>query len=131
MKHIDLLLINPPFHMRNGGGNIFPLGLGYIISSVEAHSYTWAVVDCTRIISTFFDDNLKIFAEKLRIELTTYSPQIIGIGPCITSQLRALNIIVRCCSESFPNVPIVAGGPFASIDGQEWCFLKNLVSSIS
>jgi len=126
MKHIDLLLINPPFHMRNGSGNFFPLGLGYIISSVEAHNYTWAIVDCTKIITTFFTNNLKIFAEKIQIALNSFSPKIIGIGPCITSQLKALNIIVQCCRKLFPNVPVIAGGPFASIDGQEWVFFEKL-----
>ena len=50
----------------------------------------------------------------------------IGIGPCITSQLRALFLISQCCRDLFPKIPIVAGGPLASIDGQEWVFFERL-----
>lgn len=53
MKYIDILLINPPFHRRNGSGSIFPLGLGYILSSVKANGFTCDVIDCSRIISTY------------------------------------------------------------------------------
>lgn len=126
MKSVDLLLINPPFHTRNGGGSFFPLGLGYIISSVIAHGYTWAVIDCTKITHDFNKNELYEFKEKLLLEIHEYSPKLIGIGPCITSQLRALKIISDCCKTVFPATTIVAGGPLASIEGQEWLFYDYL-----
>lgn len=126
MKNVDLLLINPPFHIRNGGGNFFPLGLGYIISSVIAHGYTWGIIDCSKIISNFSINELCEFEKNFRLEMHEYSPKLIGIGPCITSQLRALKIISGCCKTVFPAIPIVAGGPLASIEGQEWLFYDDL-----
>lgn len=125
MENVDILLINPPFHTRNGGGNIFPLGLGYIISSVIAHGYTCSVIDCTKMINSFYHDDLIIFEKKLLIELQKYSPILIGMGPCITSQLRALKIISNCCHKVFPSIPMIAGGPLASIEGQEWLFYED------
>jgi len=126
MKNVDLLLINPPFHTRNGGGNFFPLGLGYIISSVEAHGHTWKVLDCTKMINAFFQRELESFRKNLIVELQNYSPLMIGLGPCVTSHLKALKIIAECCQTVFPSTPIVAGGPLASIEEQEWVFQESL-----
>lgn len=125
MEHIDILIINPPFHTRNGSGNFFPLGLGYIISSVIAHGYTWRVIDCTKIIRSFYYNELCRLEDELFIELQKYSPLIVSIGPCITSQLRALKIIFNCCQKVLPTTPIIAGGPLASIEGQEWLFYEE------
>ncbi|NLO40399.1 MAG: hypothetical protein GX115_13140 [Ruminiclostridium sp.] len=126
MINVDLLLINPPFHTRNGSGSFFPLGLGYIISSVIDHGYTWNVVDCTKMIHSFYETELLNFEEEFFSELKKYSPVIIGIGPCITSQLRALKVISNCCRKAFPTIPTIAGGPLTLIEGQEWLFYDNL-----
>jgi len=126
MENIDLLLINPPFHTRSGGGSFFPLGLGYIISSVVAHGYSWRTIDCTQMIHSFYEKDLHNFKEKLHVELQKYSPSIVGVGPCVTSQLRALKVISNCCKEVLPSIPIIAGGPLASIEGQEWLFFEDL-----
>lgn len=50
MKNVDLLLINPPFHRRNGSGTIFPLGLGYILAAVNINGLTSDVIDCSHVI---------------------------------------------------------------------------------
>lgn len=126
MDKVDLLLINPPFHTRNGSGALFPLGLGYIISSVINHGYSWRVIDCTKTIYSFYPEDLKEFSETLSAELQAYNPVMIGIGPCITTQLKALKIITHCCKKIFPSTPIVAGGPLVSINGQEWLFFEEL-----
>ncbi len=126
MKCVDLLLINPPFHTRNGGGNFFPLGLGYIISSVVAHEFTWDLIDCTKMVHSFYQDDLCKFEDELLTEMQKFTPLLIGVGPCITSQLRTLKIISNLCRSIFPKVPILAGGPLASIEGQEWLFYDEL-----
>lgn len=126
MNNIDILLINPPFHTRNGGGNFFPLGLGYIISSIKVYGYSYRVIDCTKMINSFFEEELNKFEEALLNELKGYTPLVIGIGPCITSQLRALKIISNCCKRIFPSIPTIAGGPLASIECQEWLFFDDL-----
>jgi radical SAM superfamily enzyme YgiQ (UPF0313 family) len=126
MESVDVLLINPPFHTRNGGGSFFPLGLGYIISSVVAHRYTWGVIDCTKMIDSFYQNELCKFEEELLIKMQKYSPLMIGMGPCITSQLRALKVISNCCQKVFPSIPVIAGGPLVSIEGQEWFFNEDL-----
>ena len=124
--NIDILFIIPPFHMRNGGGCFFPLGVGYIIAEVENAGYTWATINCTEYINSFYDDDLKKLSEELKESLSKYHPSIIGIGPCTTTQLRALKVLSGVCKEVMPNVPVFAGGPLASIDGQEWVFYEEL-----
>ncbi len=123
---VDILFIIPPFHMRNGGGSFFPLGLGYIISMVESYGFTWGVVNCTKYINSFYPQDLDKLSTKIKEALLQYSPSVIGIGPCITTQLRALKIISSTCQHMFPDVPVFAGGPLASIEDQEWLFYEEL-----
>lgn len=125
MENVDVLLINPPFHSRNGGGSFFPLGLGYIISSINDHGYTWGVIDCSKVIHSFYQKDLCLLEEVLLTEMRKYSPLIIGVGPCITSQLRALAVVSNCCHNLFPSIPMIAGGPLATIEGQEWVFFEK------
>ncbi|WP_373484482.1 radical SAM protein [Acetobacterium sp.] len=127
MEQIDLLLINPPFHLRNGGGNFFPLGLGYLMAAAERNcDFSYKVIDCSKYITSFYSDDLEFLKIQLCKELQSYSPLAVGIGPCITTQVRALKIIADCCKEIFSSSIIFAGGPLASIDDQEWFFYEYL-----
>lgn len=126
MKSLDLLLINPPFHRRNGSGTIFPLGLGYILSSVNENGFKSEVLDCSHVISTYRAEDLCKLKKYLLEKLNSYIPVLIGIGPCITTQVRALKIISDCCKKIYGRNRIFAGGPLASIDGQEWFFFDFL-----
>ena len=125
-QNIDILFIIPPFHMRNGGGSFFPLGLGYIISQVNLLGYSWDVVNCTEQIQSFFTEDFEKLSISLTEILSSYNPTVIGIGPCITTQLRALKVISKICKEVFPNTPVFAGGPLPSIENQEWVFYDHL-----
>lgn len=126
MKNIDLLLINPPFHRRNGSGSIFPLGLGYIMSSVMDSGFTYDFIDCCKLISAFWESDLIQLRVELLQKLMKYNPVLVGIGPCITTQVKALKIIAECCKEVYGEERIYCGGPLASIDGQEWFFFDFL-----
>ena len=126
MKNVDLLLINPPFHRRNGSGTIFPLGLGYILAAVNINGLTSDVIDCSHVISTYEPGDLNKLKEYLQINLKSYTPTLVGIGPCITTQVKSLKIISDCCKDIYRNDRIFAGGPLASIDGQEWFFFDFL-----
>lgn len=126
MKVIDLLLINPPFHVRNGGSVFFPLGLGYIVASVEKSGYIADVIDCNQFTTSCFPEDLALLENTLSELLKEYDPRLIGIGPCITTQIKALEIIANCCINTFSADRIFAGGPLASMNGQEWFFFDHL-----
>lgn len=126
MTLIDILFIIPPFHRRNGGGKFFPMGIGYIISSLEKEKYSWEVINCTEIIDSCYKEDLDVLEKKLKEIVSGFFPCVIGVGPCITTQLKSLQIISRVCKKVFPEVPLFAGGPFASINGQEEVFFNIL-----
>lgn len=121
-KKVDLLLINPPFHKRNGSGTIFPLGLGYLISAVRKEGYTCDVINGYSMIHSYTESNLKYFEKSLLEKLKSYEPVLVGIGPCITTQLKALRIIAKQCLDVYGSERVYAGGPLASMEGQEWVF---------
>lgn len=50
----------------------------------------------------------------------------IGIGPCTMSAVPSIAIIERTCLDMFPGIPIIYGGPLASIPGLEWFFFEYL-----
>lgn len=122
MKRVDILFIIPPFHMRNGGGDIFPLGIGYIIASINKSYHTWGIINCEEYITSFYEEDLVRLRNILPNKMKSYSPRVIGIGPCITVQIKALKIIADACMTTFPGTPVFAGGPFATINGQDRVF---------
>lgn len=71
-KKVDLLLINPPFHRRNGSGSIFPLGLGYIIAAAKKEGYTCDVINGYSMIDSYANESLSDFEIKLQNLLETY-----------------------------------------------------------
>lgn len=123
-KNVDILLVIPPFHRRNGSGKIFPMGTGYIVSSLIEADISWDIINCTEIIDSCYEDDICFLSSELRRRFESISPKIIGIGPCITSQLKSLISIVEVCHSAFPDIPLFAGGPFASIKGQENVFFN-------
>ena len=112
--------------MRRGSGNFLPLGLGYIISATEVNGFTVDVVNCASFINSFHPDDFEILDVCLRSALSDYSPLLIGVGPCITTQLKALMVISKTCKDMFPNTAIVCGGPLATMHDQEWVFFEML-----
>lgn len=122
MNSVDILFIIPPFHRRNGSGKIFPMGIGYIISFLEREGYSWEIVNCTEIVDSCYEEDLNILEKNLCEIIGKFSPLVIGVGPCITTQLKALRIIAHVCQKVVPEIPLFAGGPFASIEGQEKVF---------
>lgn len=126
MHNPDILLINPPFHMRAGSGNFVPLGLGYIMSAVRNADLTVEVLNCAEKCTSLFADDLVEFKSYLISELPKYEPMLIGIGPCMTSHIRALQIISEVCKSVFPSTIIVCGGPLATMQNQEWVFFERL-----
>lgn len=122
----DLLLINPPFHKRHGSSSMFPMGLGYIISAIKAKGFSYTVIDCTQIISSLYKEDLDVLSEELRQRLSQYEPMLIGIGPCMTSGIKALKVITDVCQSMFDAERIFAGGPLVGIPQQEWVFFEYL-----
>jgi radical SAM superfamily enzyme YgiQ (UPF0313 family) len=125
-EKIDVLFVIPPYHHRIGSGSFFPLGISSIIACLEESGYTWAYIDCTRIIDSLDDLSLGeldyIFPEQLK----HYDPIIVGIGPCVTPGVKGLKVVARHCIDQFGVEKVFAGGPFASLPSQDWFFYEHL-----
>lgn len=126
MKKTDLLFVIPPYHRRNGSGSLFPLGIGAIMACLEERGITFEYIDCTQIVQTLWPDDLKELERKLSFELKHYNPLLVGIGPCVTPGIRALEVVARCCIREYGKERVFAGGPFTSLQSQEWVFYERL-----
>lgn len=123
---VDFLLIHPPYHRRRGSGTVFPLGLGYLAAVSEVAGFKTSIIDCAVNFGSLDDASLQVFVQWFEQKLKLFSPRIaIGVGPCTTPSVRALKIISQICKKLFPEIPIIYGGPLASIPGQEWVFFEE------
>lgn len=60
-------------------------------------------------------------------KLSKIKPKLaIGIGPCTISAVQSIAVIEQTCLEVFPDIPIIYGGPLASVPGLEWFFFERL-----
>ena len=126
VKDVDILFVIPPYHKRNGSGSLFPLGISSIIACLETYQMVYDYIDCTQIIDTLWPKDLCKLEKVLRNELKRYHPCLVGIGPCVTPGVRALEVVARCCMETFGKEIVFAGGPFTMLLSQEWFFYEKL-----
>lgn len=123
---VDILFIIPPYHKRNGSGSMFPLGISAIIACLEEQSFTYDYINCPQIIETLLPEDLQLLEEELRKRLIRYNPVLVGIGPCVTPGVKGLEVVAKCCIESFGKERVFAGGPFTMLRSQEWFFYEHL-----
>lgn len=125
-RMVDVLFIIPPYHHRNGSGVMFPLGIGSIMACLNQRHMTYEYIDCTRIIDTLRDEDLRRVKNELMARLTNFSPYLVGIGPCVTPGLKGLEVVASCCLDTFGEERVYAGGPFVTLPSQEWFFYERL-----
>lgn len=126
-ENCDILLIHPSYHRRKGSGTVPPIGLAYLVSFLSQTGFTSKIFDC----SLYFDglDTIKIEKMKnwLRKQLILTNPRLaIGIGPCTTSAIRSIIAVKDVCTEIYPHIPLIFGGPLTLIPNQEWLFFEQL-----
>ena len=126
MKKTDLLFVIPPYHRRKGSGVLFPLGIEAIMACLEERGITFEYVDCTQIVQTLYSNDLIELEKRLTAELDRYDPILTGIGPCVTPGVRSLEVLACCCLKSFGVDKVFAGGPFTTLQSQEWFFYEHL-----
>jgi anaerobic magnesium-protoporphyrin IX monomethyl ester cyclase len=127
LANCDILLINPPYHRRQDSGVNIPLGLGYLSSFIRSNGFSPKVIDLASLFSTIDRKAIAQMAKLLKEQLVKIRPLLaIGIGPCTLASASSIIEIQQVCARILPNVPIVYGGPLASIPGLEWFFFENL-----
>ena len=96
------------------------------MACLEEQSFSYDYINCPQIIDTLFPEDLLRLEKKLRKMLSQYDPILIGIGPCVTSGAKGLEVVARCCLEAFEKERVFAGGPFTLLPSQEWFFYEHL-----
>ncbi len=103
-------LVTSPLLMKRGHHPLFPpLGLAYIAAVLEQNGFEVKIFDCPVC---------EMDHEKLKSELSSYQPTMVGIGsmtPTIESALKSARVAREAC----PDAKILMGGPHATFSGDE------------
>jgi len=123
----DILLIHPSYHRRLGSGIIPPTGLAYLTSFLRKVGFTLKILDCALYFDSLDTLTIEKMRKWLREKLALITPRLaIGIGPCTTSAIRSIHTIADVCKKTYPNIPLIFGGPLTLIPDQEWLFFERL-----
>ncbi len=100
-----IALVNTPLLQKAGHHPLFPpLGLAYMAAVLEQNDFEVKIIDCPVC---------EMDHEKLKTELDSFQPTIIGIGamtPIIESALKSAHVAKQVC----PDAKVVMGGPHAT-----------------
>lgn len=130
-KDCDILLIHPSYHRRLGSGVIPPLGLAYLGSFLRKEGFKPIILDCALYFDSLGTSTIEKMRKWLREKLALITPRLaIGIGPCTTSAIRSIHAIADVCKKTYPNIPLIFGGPLTLIPDQEWLFFEELNASV-
>src|SRR5258708_1422999 len=114
---IDVVLMNPPYSRRIGGGIVPPIGLCYLAAQLERMGARSLVVDLAALYphtSPNFESAVS-YARNVVSGLRP-APKLVGIGPLVTATLSSTHAIVRACRDSI-STPIVVGGALCAVPG--------------
>jgi anaerobic magnesium-protoporphyrin IX monomethyl ester cyclase len=115
----DVLLINPPYPRRHGGGLVPPIGLCYLAACLREAGANPKILDLVAVLPDYDFSNseapIEIVRSLLR-ELRRNPPTLIGVGPLVTATLRSTRDIIQVCREEVSST-IVVGGPLCSVPG--------------
>lgn len=114
----DILLINPPYPRRFGGGVVPPIGLCYLAATLRQSGAQPAILDLVPDFADYSLSNAEGPLEAVRKVLKTMKrePTLIGVGPLVTATLQATRDIVKVCREE-TSATIVIGGPLCAVPG--------------
>ena len=100
-----IALVTPPLLEGLGHHPLFPpLGLAYMAAVLEQNDFEVKILDCPVC---------EINYEKLKAELESYQPTIVGIGS-MTPTIEAALKSARTAKEACPDAKVLMGGPHAT-----------------
>ncbi|MCW4047433.1 MAG: cobalamin-dependent protein [Candidatus Bathyarchaeota archaeon] len=104
-KSSKVILINPPFLKGSFRHQLYiPMGLAYLAAFLEEKGHQAKIIDCLA---------LNIDHEKLKSEISSFEPDIVGITS-ITPLTRSTLLAAKAAKEALPDVTVVLGGPHAT-----------------
>ena len=120
----DVLFIQGPYQRRAGIGNVFPLGIGYLIQAVQNEMFSWDFLDCS-IDTDTTKEGLQKAQSMLTDTLTKNSYMVICICCITTGTIPALKTIVDTIRSNSPHSLLLIGGALPSIEETVPVFFKH------
>lgn len=112
----DVVLVNPHYVRRHGGGIVPPIGLCYLAAALRDEGATVSVVDLAarfpNYVAAEFEKPLAYLGEYL----DAVSPSVIGIGPLVTATLEPAAAIAALCRGQ-TEADLIVGGPLCAVPG--------------
>ncbi|UCD26582.1 MAG: cobalamin-dependent protein, partial [Candidatus Bathyarchaeota archaeon] len=104
-RETKIALVNPPILEGTYRHPLFPpLGLAYMAAVLEQEDFEVRIMDCA--VS-------EVSHEKLRTDLASFEPNLIGIA-CMTPTLPSALKSARAAKEVCPDAKVIMGGPHAT-----------------
>ncbi len=109
-KSVKIALVNAPIMKGASWHQIYlPINLAYLAAVLENAGYEIKVIDCPA---------LKINHDKLREELASFGPDLVGISS-MTPTIVSAFLAARAAKEACPNTKVVIGGLHATFMGEQ------------
>src|SRR5689334_15391722 len=107
----DVLLFNPPYAQRLGGGVVPPMGLAYVAGALRECDARVRIVDMAFEMQSNHSPDLSVVATRVHDVLTSLPepPRLIGVGPLVTANLKSAIAILTACRDT--GAVTVIGGP--------------------
>jgi anaerobic magnesium-protoporphyrin IX monomethyl ester cyclase len=115
MSEVDVLLINPPYPRRVGGGVIPPINLCYLAAALRSSGANPEILDLSTEIPQYrlsqdIDDVLTKHISRYN------NLRLVGVGPLVTATLESTHAVVAT-ARKLTAAKIVVGGPLCSVPG--------------
>jgi anaerobic magnesium-protoporphyrin IX monomethyl ester cyclase len=117
---LDVLLINPHYVRRHGGGVVPPIGLCYLAAALREAGAEVAILDLAERYRDYewADDDKPLNDVARMLDSIPGGPSLIGIGPLVTATLETTTAIARVVRASCgPDARIALGGPLCAVPG--------------
>lgn len=112
----DVVLINPHYVRRHGGGVVPPIGLCYLAAALGNEGATVRVIDLAARFPDYTAADYERPLSYLAEELADLEPALVGIGPLVTATLEPAAAIAAACRRQ-SKARLVLGGPVCAVRG--------------
>lgn len=115
---LDVLLVNPHYIRRHGGGVVPPIGLCYLAAVLRDQGLSVDIVD---LAARYRDFSAATSSEPTAhfatiLEALPNAPRLIGIGPVVTATLGT-TAALAAVARSQCDTEIAVGGPLCAVPG--------------
>jgi hypothetical protein len=89
-----------------------PLSLIALLSHLHAHKHTVKLIDCRELIWRYRTDHILPIISEI---IADFRPDLVGVN-ILTATFDQAQFIATSIKQSFPQIPLIAGGPHPSVE---------------